>query len=410
MDGRGVVIAGSGQAGFQAAFSLRENGYDRRIALIGDEPHLPYQRPPLSKAFIADAMPTDALALRPASAYAELAVDLVAGARIATVGGGRVALESGAVLPYDHLILAVGARNRRLAIPGAEHPDVLMLRGLDDAVRLRARMATAAAVAIVGAGFIGLEIAAALSARGCPVTVVELAPRPMARSVSAAIAGHFARRHAERGVRFHFNTGVARITGGPGRVTGIETTDGTVIAADLVVVGAGVIPNTELAAAAGLRVDNGVVVDRQLVTDDPAISAIGDCAAFPDPFDGTRVRLESVQNAVDQARCVAARLVGRPAPYAAIPWFWSDQGPDKLQIAGLTGASDRIVLRGDPDSGSFSAFCFRAGRFRGVESVNRPGDHLVGRRLLGQAVVLTPDQAADPGFDLKAHIAAHQAA
>lgn len=410
MAGAGVVIAGSGQAGFQAALSLREQGYDGRIALIGDEPHYPYQRPPLSKAFLGGEVADDALLLRPQTAYGSLAIDLLLNQRVDRIGGGQVTLGSGARLAYDHLILALGARNRDLAVPGAELQGVLMLRTLGDALHLRKHLAGAGEMVVIGAGFIGLEIAATVAARGCRVCVIELAPRAMARATSAAVSQYFTRQHARKGVRFLFGTGVARILGERGRAVGVETTGGLTIPAGLVVAGIGVVPNVELATAHGLRVAGGIVVDRHLVTDDPAISAIGDCAAFPDRFDGALVRLESVQNAVDQARCVAARLAGKAAPYAATPWFWSDQGHDKLQIAGLTGASDRIVLRGDPESGGFSAFCFQHGRFRGVESANRPGDHLIGRRLLGRGIALTPDQAGDPAFDLKAHAGAPRAA
>lgn len=410
MTGAGVVIAGAGQAGFQAALSLRDQGYDGRITLVGDEAHPPYQRPPLSKAFLGGEMAADTVLLRPPGAYAGLAIDLLLGQGIGEIGAGRVALHDGAQLAYDHLILALGARNRALAVPGAGLQGVVMLRTLDEAAALRDRLAEAAHVVVIGAGFIGLEVAAAVSSRGCPVHVIEVAPRAMARATSAPVSQYFSRRHARQGVHFLFDTGVTRLVGRAGRVVGVEIAGGATIAADLVVVGIGVTPNVALAQAHGLRLDGGIAVDSHLLTSDPAISAIGDCAAFPDRRNGGRVRLESVQNAVDQARCVAARLVGRAAPYAAVPWFWSDQGQDRLQIAGLTGSHDQVVLRGDPESGAFSAFCFRQGRFLGVESANRPGDHMTGRRLLGQALALSPDQAGDPAFDLKAYAAGHRVA
>lgn len=434
-----VVIAGAGQGGFQVAASLREAGFPGRIVLVGDEPGLPYQRPPLSKAYLLGETTAERLRFRQAPWYAEHRIELRPGERVVAVdrAARRVVLASGETLPYGHLVLATGARDRRLAVPGADLPGVMSLRTLEDADRLRPRLLAARDVAVVGAGFIGLEAAAVAARLGSRVHVVELAARPMARAVSPEISAFFHAAHAGMGTGILFSASVTRIlahpadpprsraagavrpaagerteadgpgaTDGDGRVTGVETADGLRLPADLVVVGIGIVPNVELAAEAGLAVENGVVVDELLSTEDPAVSAIGDCAAFPCRHaGGARVRLESVQNAADQARCVAARLVGRPAPYAAVPWFWSDQGPLKLQMVGLTAGHDTAVLRGDPDSGSFSVFCFRGGRLVGVESVNRPADHLAGRRLLAGAADLTPAQVADPAFDLKAAVA-----
>lgn len=400
-----VVILGTGQGGFQVAASLRENGFDGRVVLVGDEAEPPYQRPPLSKAYLAGTADADAVRMRPDRFFAEHDLELRTAARAARIdrAGRRLILASGEALPYDHLVLAPGARNRPLPVPGAELDGVVQLRTLPEAETLRRRLDAARRIVVVGAGFIGLEIAAGAAARGIDVTVIEATDRPMARALSPEMSAFFRTAHEGRGIRFVFAAAVARIVGTAGHACAVETADGRRFPADLVLIGIGVIPNAEIAAEAGLAVANGIVVDEHLLTSDPAISAIGDCAAHPTRFAPTPVRIESVQNAVDQARCVAARLVGRPAPYASLPWFWSEQGALKLQIAGLATPHDRAVLRGGPDGGAFSVFCFRGGRLAGVESVNRPLDHILARRLLAHGTDITPEQAADPGFDLKRH-------
>jgi 3-phenylpropionate/trans-cinnamate dioxygenase ferredoxin reductase subunit len=400
-----VAIIGAGQAGFQAAASLRDTGFAGRVVLIGDEPVVPYQRPPLSKSYLAGQSGPDDLWLRPAEFYAKQQIDLVYGDAVAAIDRGqrRLLLTSGIEFSWDHLVLATGAGCRPLAVPGAELDGVLALRTLADADALRQRLEEARAVAVVGAGFIGLEFAAVALARGTMVHIIEVTRQPMGRVVSEPVSRFFTEAHIAWGAEVALGTGVARILGARGRVTGVETTDRRSIAADLVLICIGVIPNAELAGDAGLTVDNGIVVDEFLMTSDPAISAIGDCANFPTPFAPGRVRLESVQNAVDQGRCVADRLAGRPVPYQKVPWFWSDQGDLKLQIAGITIGHDTSVLRGDPAARNFSVFCFRGGRLIGVESVNRTADHVVARRLLAGDPELSPEQAADEGYDLRAH-------
>jgi 3-phenylpropionate/trans-cinnamate dioxygenase ferredoxin reductase subunit len=318
----------------------------------------------------------------------------------------RLLLASGAELPWDYLVLATGARFRPLPVPGAKLDGVLPLRTLADADILRERLDQGRDIVVVGAGFIGLEFASVAIARGAAVHIIEVTQQPMGRVVSATISKLFTDAHRRWGAEVLLGTGVTRILGAGGRVSGVETSDGRHRPADLVLICIGVIPNTEIAKEAGLAVDNGIVVDELLATADPAILAIGDCANFPTHFANGRVRLESVQNAVDQARSVAAYIAGKPAAYDKVPWFWSDQGDLKLQIAGITAGHDTAVLRGDPGGGRFSVFCYRAGRLIGVESVNHTADHVVARRLLAGNPNLTPEQAADASYDLRAHVRA----
>jgi 3-phenylpropionate/trans-cinnamate dioxygenase ferredoxin reductase subunit len=397
-----VIIAGAGHAGFQLAASLRQNGFSERIALVNDEGHLPYQRPPLSKAYLKGTGGPDTLMFRPEKFYHDQKVDLITD-RVTSIdrGARKVALASGASLDYGHLVLATGARNRLLDIPNANLDGVRYLRALDDSEALRHRIASSQHVIVIGAGFIGLEFAATARAKGLEVDVVELGARVMARAVTAEISEFSQSRHAAAGIRIHFGVQVTSIESDGGRVTGVSLSDGRHLPADLVVVGVGVLPNVELAAEAGLPVAAGIIVDDHLSTADPNISAIGDCALYASPRFGGSLRLESVQNATDHARCVASRLTGDAKPYDGLPWFWSDQGPDKLQMVGLTTGYDQVVVRGDRGAGAFSAFCYKSGRLLGIESVNRAGDHMFGRRLLAANRSITPEQAADASFDLK---------
>jgi 3-phenylpropionate/trans-cinnamate dioxygenase ferredoxin reductase component len=403
---RGVVIVGAGHAGFQVAASLRQLGFTDRVAIINGEAHLPYQRPPLSKAYLKGTGGPDTLMFRPQKFYDEQKIELISDHAVAIDRAARkLRLASGRVLDYGHLVLATGARNRLLDIPNARLPNVRYLRILDDSEDLRARLASSKRVVVIGAGFIGLEFAATARIKGLEVDVLELASRVMARAVTVEVSDYFQNRHAQAGVRIHLGVMATAIEADGEKITGVSLSDGRHIPADLVVVGVGVLPNVELAAEAGLPTASGIIVDRHLLTSDPDISAIGDCALFESPRFGGSLRLESVQNATDHARCVAARLTGDDKPYDGGPWFWSDQGDDKLQIAGLTTGYDQVVLRGDPAQKAFSAFCYRQGRLVGIESVNRAGDHMFGRRLLGMNRSLSPEKAADAKFDLKAALA-----
>jgi 3-phenylpropionate/trans-cinnamate dioxygenase ferredoxin reductase subunit len=400
-----VVILGAGHGGFQFAASLRQSGFDGRVVLVTDELGLPYQRPPLSKEYLDGKIGLDLLLMRPDEFYRDHRIELLAGDRAVEIepAGQRVRLASGARLDYNHLVLATGARNRVPTLPGIDFDGVCYLRSLAETDELCERLAAATNVVVIGAGFIGLEFAAVARARGKNIRVLEIADRVMGRVVSVQTSQFFAARHAEAGVRFSFGAQAAEVLGEHGRVSGVELTDGERMPADLIVVSIGVVPNVELADKAGLAVNNGVLVNEMLQTADPAISAIGDCAAFPCVHARNAVtRLESVQNAVDHARAVAARLTGKPHPYASLPWFWSEQGPLRLQIAGLTAGHDGIALRGSIESGEFSVFCYAGDNLLGIESINRPADHAFGRRLLAAGRQVTRQQAADPGFDLRA--------
>ena len=402
MPRRSIVIVGAGHAGVQTAASLREEGSDDAIILLSAEPDLPYQRPPLSKAFLKGQMDRAGLPLRAEQFYRDKAIDLrlgVAATRI-DLAGRKVEFASGAAERFDHLILATGARPRPFAVPGADLAGVLGLRNIADAATIRERLGPGRRVVVIGAGFIGLEIAATALTLGGEVTVVEIA-RPLGRAVSPPTSDFFLEAHIAFGARFHLGVGVEAIEGDKGAACAVRLTGGERIAADLVIVGVGVLADDRLARAAGLTCDNGIVVDADLVASDPAVSAIGDCAQFPQHSVGLMLRLESVQNATDQARAVARRLVGKPEPYAALPWFWSDQGDLKLQIAGLSHGVDRWVLRGDPKARAFAAFGFRGDKLAAVETVNRGAEHMAARRIIGGGLPINPDEAGDLGFDLR---------
>jgi len=399
----GCVIVGAGQAGFEAAAALRAEGYREPVALIGDEPHLPYQRPPLSKGFILDKQGMDEIELRPPAFFSDHRIDLVTGDRVTDIdrAAKRVLLASGGSRSYDALVLACGARNRLLPVPGADLDGVVYLRTLDESRTVKQRLQDANDIVVVGGGFIGLEIAASARSLGKSVTVLEAQARLMPRVVAPLVSAFYDTLHNGRGVTVVCDACVTGIGGDAGRARAVTLSSGASYAADLVVIGIGVIPNAELARDAGLDTGNGIVVDEYLQTSDPAIFAIGDCAEHPNPYAGGRVRLESVQNASDQARAVAAAIAGKRAPYAAVPWFWTDQFDVRLQMAGLSRGYDEAVTRGNPDAQKFSVYYFKQSRLIAVDSINRPADHIVARRLLSSHARVTPAQAADETVNLK---------
>lgn len=397
-----VVIVGSGQAGVECASALHHNGFSGSIIVIGNEPDLPYQRPPLSKEFLK-SIDDAPLPLKGEAFYAANGIDLRLGVTAERIdrAARELVLKGGERLPYDHLVIATGARNRFPPTKGLDPSTVMELRTLAHARVMTAKLDGLRHVTIVGGGFIGLEVAALLRQRELAVDVLEAADRLMGRVLSPLMSEEFRHIHEAMGTRLRLGTIATEIVAEEGRFS-ISLSDGERLETDAVVVAAGVVPNAELAAEAGLDVDNGIVVDELLVTSDPAISAIGDCAAHPSPYGIGMIRLESVQNAVDQGKCVAARLTGNAKAYDDLPWFWSHQGAAKLQIAGLAMGMDDAVLRGDPATGKFSVFVYRADRLIAVESVNMPSDHMVARRILAARLSIPKDVAADPASDLKA--------
>lgn len=385
-----VVVVGAGQGGFQVAASLRALGFGGTITLVGDETGLPYQRPPLSKTFLVENR-SDKLLFRPRQFFVDNDITVLEGQRVEEIDRTtqNVRLANGEELPYDHLVLATGTRNRPLPIEGADLDNVVELRTLAHAENVSKRLRDAKRVVVVGGGFIGLELATATARLGADVTVFEAAHRLMARAVSLPISDRFQYLHERMGVRVRLRTTLAAIHGDKdGRVRGVETSDGSKERADLVIVGIGVVPNVELAERAGLACENGVVVGDTMLTDDPNISAIGDCASHIDSRSNARLRLESVQNAADQAKVVAARLTGKPYPYTDIPWFWSDQAGAKLQIAGLATDGDSTLVVGHPDDTSpMHVITFKNDAMTAVEAVDAPAQYMAGRRLLeGEAV------------------------
>lgn len=396
-----LVIVGAGHAAAQTIQSLRQGGYAGAITLVGDEPYLPYQRPPLSKKYLAGELSTDRLLLRPPAFYAEKQVEVITDCRAAELDRTRreVRLTDGRTLHYDRALLATGSRVRTLAIPGAELAGVRYLRTIADVDSINAELRPGARVVLVGAGYIGLEVAAVLSQRGYGVTVLEATERVMARVVSAPASEFYARRHAVAGVAIHCRTAVAAFRGGT-HVEAVETADGRRFACDVVIVGVGVVPNVELAAAAGLDCADGVLVDERARTADPRVLAAGDCTNQWLPLYARRVRLESVANAIYQGKVAAATIGSMPAPEPEPPWFWSDQYELKLQIAGLAQGHDQAVVRGDPESGTFAVYCLLGGVVVAVESINSPRDFVNAKKLVAARRSVDAAALADPGTDV----------
>jgi 3-phenylpropionate/trans-cinnamate dioxygenase ferredoxin reductase subunit len=399
-----IVVVGGGQAGFQVAVSLRETGFTGPLTIVGDEPGLPYQRPPLSKAYLLTSPDgPDTVTLRPRAFFERHTLKIFQDSAVAIDRSrSRVRLRSGRDIPYAHLVLAVGARARQIPVPGGDLDRVLTLRTRTDADALRGLLSEGIRVVVIGGGFIGMEVAAAARKAGAHATVIEALDRVMARVISPEISEHVEAVHADQGTAILLGRSVVALHGVSGTVTEAELDDGRRIPADVVVVGIGVAPNTELAQSAGLEVDDGIVVDEQLLTADPSISAIGDCASYPSKHAGGRARLESVQNAVDHAHHVATRLTGVPGEaYAQVPWFWTHQFGMRIQTAGIGHPDDLRVLHGDPTEGKFSVCRYQGDRLVAVESVNRTGDHIGARKVLAGAQHPTPDQIAQPGFNFK---------
>jgi 3-phenylpropionate/trans-cinnamate dioxygenase ferredoxin reductase subunit len=401
-----VIIVGAGQGGGETAQRLRQGGFAGEITLIGEEPCPPYQRPPLSKAYLKGDLSMERLLLRPASVYAEERVALLSPLRAVWIdrANKRVRTEGGRELAYDALVLATGARPRKLPLVGADLDGVHLFRTAADVDAIRRRFTPNTKLVVVGAGFIGLEVAAVARQCGLNVTVVETAVRPLARVTSPEVAGFFLDEHTRQGVRFVLG-GQPAVIKGQERVTGVGLADGSVLPADLVIAGIGVTPETTLAQQCGLKVDDGVVTDRQCRSSDPAIFAIGDCARRPMAHYGDRLcRLESVHNAVEGAKIAAAAILGHTHAEEA-PWFWSDQYDLKLQIAGLFQGYDHIVFRGVMPERSFAAFYYKGEKLIAVDAVNRPAEYLGAKMLIQTGRTLAPDVITDASRPMKELVA-----
>ncbi len=395
-----IVIIGAGQAGAQAVASLRAEGFTGAITMVGDEAYAPYQRPPLSKAYLMGKLERPRLFLKPDSFYREAGCELIVNATVTAIdrAAKTVTLNDGRVLPYDKLLIATGTRVRAIRCPGADLKGIHYLRSIADVDALQAVFQSGKRLAVVGGGYIGLEVAAVAVKHGLDVTVFEAMERVMARAVSKPVSDFFEAEHRKAGVKLLLNTGVEAFEG-EGHVTAVRA-GGKSNPADLVLVGIGVVPNKELAEAARLECKDGIVVDKTAATADPAIFAAGDCT-WHEGREGLCLRLESVQNAIDQAKHAAAAMAGKPKPYNEVPWFWSDQYDLKLQIAGLFRASDQMVLRGDPASRKFAMFHLRDGAVAAVESVNTPTEYLVGRKLIGEGTKVPAERLADLSIPMK---------
>ena len=398
----GLVVIGGSHAGHQIAIAARNAGYDKPVTILSDEDTAPYQRPPLSKAYLLGKADVDGLLFRPVAYYESQGIDLRLGVTATAIDRAEktVTTAQDDVIRYDTLALATGARVRTIPIPGADLPGVHYIRTLKDIDSVSAALDGVETVVVVGGGFIGLEAAAALRVLGKKVIVVEALDRLMARGVGETVSTFFADHHRSQGVDLRLATGIQALTGDT-QVTGAVLSDGSEVQAEMAIIGIGVLPNEELAAAAGLDCDNGVLVDEYGATSDPSIFAAGDCTRFTHPFTGDPVRLESVQNASDQARTVGGAIVGQAKPYDAAPWFWSDQFDLKLQMVGLTQGHDREVLIGSLAEGAFSVFYFKGDAWLGADTVNRPGDHMAARRLYQARYPLTEAEVREHADNMK---------
>lgn len=401
------VIVGAGQAGAQAALTLRQQKFDGDITLIGDEPDYPYQRPPLSKKYLAGEFDTQRLLLKPDKFYRERAIEtrLGLGAAAIDTGAQSVTLEDGTDIGYDRLLLATGSRVRRIDCPGCEMPGIHYLRSRADVDRIRQEIGTSSRIVIVGGGYIGLEVAAVARGLGLDVTVLEAMDRVMARVVAPEVSAFYESEHRSAGVTIDCGTAVAGFEGRD-RLEAVVSRDGKSYPCDLAIVGIGVLPNTEIAEAAGLAVANGIVVDEYTATSAEHVFAAGDCTDHPNPLLGARIRLESVANAIEQAKAAALNMLGQPTRYEHLPWFWSDQYDLKLQIVGLANGPTDVVVRGDAAERSFSAFYLdQQQRVVAVDAINQPKVFMAAKKIVQAGLAIPPDVLRDDNQDLKRVIA-----
>lgn len=403
------LIVGAGHAGAHAAIFLRQHGCGGSIAIIGDEPELPYERPPLSKDYLAGTKSFDRLLLRPAAFWAENAIAMLPARRVEAIAPSRqtVTCTDGSSYGYANLIWAAGGRPRPLSCPGGELAGVHRIRSRADVDAIGAELPHARSICVIGGGYIGLEAAAVLVELGKRVTLIEAADRVLARVAGDDLSRFYEREHRAHGVDLRLSTRVRELVGGSGRVAGVVLDNGDVLSTDMVIVGIGIVPNLEPLAAAGIRCGDGVEVDEFCRTSIPNVYAVGDCARHANPFasQGARIRLESVQNASDQANCAARAIVGRPEPYCAPPWFWSDQYELRLQTAGLATGHDQVVVRGDPATKAFSVIYLRDGHFQAIDCVNNAKDFVAAKkRLVATQAAVSADRLADLQMPLKALI------
>jgi 3-phenylpropionate/trans-cinnamate dioxygenase ferredoxin reductase subunit len=397
-----ILILGGGQAGAQAIDTLRREGYQGRLILVSEEPELPYQRPPLSKKYLAGEMTVDRLLFRHQSFYDEHRVELKLGIRATRLDAGArsVVLSNGEHLSYDRLLLCLGAASRQLTCPGADLSGVHYLRAIADVPKIQRALKPGARAVIIGGGYIGLETAATARKMGCLVTVLEMADRVMNRVVASNVSTYFEHEHRSQGVHIICNTRVVRLEGAE-RVERVVCADGSSFEADVLVVGVGAVANMQLAAEAGLKCENGIVVDEYCRTSDEAIYAAGDCTYHPSPRFEMRVRLESVDNAFEQAKTASLNMLGRPTVHDRVPWFWSDQFDNKLLIVGLSQGHDLEITRGDPATRSFTVCYLKGGELLAVEAINHSKDYMAARKLIADRARPNIDRLADPQVALK---------
>lgn len=397
------VIIGAGQAGAQAAMSLRQAKFDGEIVMFGDEPYPPYQRPPLSKAFLKGELEEERLYLRPAAFYEKQNIELRLGEAVRVIdrGGQTVITDKDETVSYDKLLLATGAPPRRLGAPGADLENIHYLRSLNDSEALRSILSCDGRVVIVGAGYIGLEVAAVARAAGRDVTVLEMADRVLARVACEPVSEFFARLHAGAGVDIQLGAALKEFTGEGGAVTGAVLANGDVIECGAALIGIGAAPEISLAEAAKLEIGDGVMVDDHARTSDDHIWAAGDCTNFPSPRYGRRMRLESVPNAIEQAKVAGANMAGGDVVYDALPWFWSDQYDVKLQTVGIGADYDELVTRGDPGEKKFSVWYLKSGAAIAVDAINDPAAFAVGKKLINDRIPVDPERLGDARVDLR---------
>jgi len=397
-----VVIAGAGHAAGQLVASLKRQKFDGQIVLVGDEAYLPYQRPPLSKKFLSGDLAAERLYVKPPAFYDDPQIELRLETVVTKIDRDNNALgtKNGDDIPYDKLILALGSRVRRLSIDGADLAGVHYLRTIDDVDGIRAEMQNKKNAVIIGAGYIGLEVAAITRQLGLEVTVIEMADRVMGRVVSPEISDFYQIEHTSQGVRLRLSTGIKAFCG-KDRVQAVETDDGELIPADFVIVGIGILPNTELAIEAGLRVEDGIVVDNRCQSSDPSVYAVGDCTRHPNAIYDRQLRLESVHNAVEQAKTAVNNICGVETHYSEVPWFWSDQYDLKLQIAGLSTDYDDVIIRGNPANRSFACLYLKDSRLIATDAVNSPKEFVQSKALIASRTRISRDRLANAAVQLK---------